>query len=336
MQARSILRIPRDAFVMLYLGRLTETYKADLDSLLTAFGRTAKNHGELWLLLAGQTPEPSYVAYLRKRLGAMNLLDRASILENFPEYVKSTILAASNVLVSPADSIQETFGLSILEAMAHAIPVIGSDWSGYRDLIVDGQTGVLVKTAWSIEAARSVSQFAPLMDPFEIAHRLSQGTVLDCDALEKAITHLIANPTIAEEMGRSGRRRVAEHFCWTHLARQYLDLWTEQLSTPPPAQRHACPMHEYWRFFGHYPSQDIGNDAALTAEEGNGALDFYTRANSMLSTHVQEAGALLRLCGHRPTSVNELRRAGYSLQAILWALKKGVCSLLPKPGDRRC
>lgn len=127
MQARAILKIPQNVFAVLYLGRLTETYKADLDSLIMTLDRLAKEHKELWLILAGQTPEPSYVTYLRKCLGIVNLLDRTLMLENFPECVKSTILAASNVLVSPADSIQETFGLSILEAMAHAIPIVASD-----------------------------------------------------------------------------------------------------------------------------------------------------------------------------------------------------------------
>lgn len=99
--------------------------------------------------------------------------------------------------------------------------------SGYRDLIIDGQTGFLLKTVWSSEVAKSVSQFAPLMNPFEIAHHLAQCTVFEGDALAKAITHLISNPTVAEEMGQAARRRVAEHFCWTRIARQYLDLWTE-------------------------------------------------------------------------------------------------------------
>ena len=39
------------------------------------------------------------------------------------------------MLISPADSYQETFGLTI-EAMASELPVVASNWNGYRESIV--------------------------------------------------------------------------------------------------------------------------------------------------------------------------------------------------------
>ena len=45
-----------------------------------------------------------------------------------------------------ADNIQETFGLVVIEAMACGLPVVASDWDGYRDLVEDGVTGLLVPT----------------------------------------------------------------------------------------------------------------------------------------------------------------------------------------------
>ena len=53
-------------------------------------------------------------------------------------------LAAADVFCSPADNLQETFGISVLEAMASRLPVIASDWNGYRDLVQHGQTGWIV------------------------------------------------------------------------------------------------------------------------------------------------------------------------------------------------
>ncbi len=54
---------------------------------------------------------------------------------------------AADVFVSPSDNIQETFGLAVIEAMASGLPVVASDWDGYRDLVADGETGFLVPTA---------------------------------------------------------------------------------------------------------------------------------------------------------------------------------------------
>lgn len=87
-------------------------------------------------------------------------------------------------------------------------------------------------------------------------------------------------------------------------------------------------MHEYWRFFAHYPSKAIGDDAVLTAQGDSTSLDTYIRTTLGSSPRGHEVGALLRFCGDRATPVNEICRAGYSLQAVLWAVKKGLCRLL--------
>ena len=54
--------------------------------------------------------------------------------------------ASGDVFLSLPDNIQETFGLVVVEAMASGLPVLGSDWDGYRDLVVHGETGFLVPT----------------------------------------------------------------------------------------------------------------------------------------------------------------------------------------------
>jgi glycosyltransferase involved in cell wall biosynthesis len=54
----------------------------------------------------------------------------------------SDILKSAWVLVFP--SVREGFGLSIIEANAHATPAVGYDVAGVRDAIQDGLTGILV------------------------------------------------------------------------------------------------------------------------------------------------------------------------------------------------
>ena len=71
-----------------------------------------------------------------------------------PEATRRSVWHAADVFVSPSDNIQETFGLAVLEAMASGLPVVASDWDGYRDLVADGETGFLVPTAM-VEGATS-------------------------------------------------------------------------------------------------------------------------------------------------------------------------------------
>ncbi|MDR3700401.1 MAG: glycosyltransferase family 4 protein [Candidatus Sulfopaludibacter sp.] len=331
-QARSLLRIAEDAFVVLYLGRLTERYKADLGGLITAFAAVAKENSNACLLLAGQTTDASYVGYIKARLGMADLLHRSLILENFPEYMKSTILAACSVMVSPADCIQETFGLSLLEAMAQGKPVIASNWSGYRELVEDGKTGFLLRTSWSPEIAGIVSTFAPLLDPFEIAHRLAQATVVDCDALTAALKSLGEHPDLVRLMGERGRERVKEDFCWPRVARQYLELWKEQVETAEAPRTRRHPMHDYDAYFSHYAGQFVDDNSTIIVSTASEPDGHSIGGFGLSERRAQEIRGLLSFCGNRPKLVSEARRAGFLLHTVLWAAKQGIVQVCPPVG----
>ena len=59
--------------------------------------------------------------------------------------------------MSLVDNPQETFGLAVAEAMAAGVPLVVSDWNGYRDLVRDGIDGFRVPTSWASVA----QQFRP-------------------------------------------------------------------------------------------------------------------------------------------------------------------------------
>ena len=69
--------------------------------------------------------------------------------EPVSEQLKHQALAAADLAVSLVDNTQETFGLSVAEAMAACLPVVASNWNGYRDLIRQGVDGFLVPSRWS-------------------------------------------------------------------------------------------------------------------------------------------------------------------------------------------
>ena len=69
-----------------------------------------------------------------------------------PEDIKRKALIACDLVLSLVDNIQETFGLSIAEAMAAGRPVVASDWDGYRDLIRNGIDGYLIPSCWDEQA----------------------------------------------------------------------------------------------------------------------------------------------------------------------------------------
>jgi starch synthase len=119
----------------------------------------------------------------------------------------------SHAAVFCCPSIYEPFGIINLEAMACGTPVVASAVGGIPEVVVDGETGLLVPVA--LPAA---GQFEPL-DPAGFSRDLAA-----------AINRLLADPALRARMGRAGRRRVEEHFAWSTIARRTVDLYQSLLA----------------------------------------------------------------------------------------------------------
>jgi glycosyltransferase involved in cell wall biosynthesis len=102
------------------------------------------------------------------------------------------ILAASDSFVLP--SLWEGLPMALIEAMASKLPIVATDVSGSRQVMVPEETGILVAPG----------------DPQE---------------LTRAIAELLTNPVRAHAMGTSARRRVENLFSAQKQAREYVSLF---------------------------------------------------------------------------------------------------------------
>jgi starch synthase len=103
--------------------------------------------------------------------------------------------------------VYEPFGIINLEAMACRAPVVASATGGILEVVVEGETGHLVPFA-----ADATTGFPT--DPEKFARDLAT-----------RVTELLRNPAKAKAMGEAGRRRVEEHFSWTAIAAQTVELY---------------------------------------------------------------------------------------------------------------
>jgi alpha-maltose-1-phosphate synthase len=105
-------------------------------------------------------------------------------------------------------SIYEPFGIINLEAMACGTPVVASAVGGIPEVVVDGETGILV----SLEQLKE-SPFEPIDPP-----RFSAG-------LAAGINRLLRDDALRERMAVAGRKRVEERFSWSAIAEKTAALY---------------------------------------------------------------------------------------------------------------
>ncbi|MCB1776699.1 MAG: glycogen synthase [Candidatus Competibacteraceae bacterium] len=121
---------------------------------------------------------------------------------------QETIALYSHATIFCCPSIYEPFGIINLEAMACGTPVVGSAVGGICEVVVEGETGLLVDPHLSSE---------PPHDPISPA-RFEQG-------LADAINRIANDPELCRQMAEAGRERVERHYSWRSIAQQTYDLY---------------------------------------------------------------------------------------------------------------
>ena len=160
------------------------------DTAIRAFNMVAAERPGIELCIAGDGAERENLQRLAKDLA---LADRVVFPGNVLGPDKIRLYNSSLFFVCPSRW-EEPFGIVNLEAMAAGKAVVASSRGGIADIVVDGETGLLV----------------PHDDP---------------EAMAKAFRRMLDDEGLRIRLGENGARRVAENFTWERIAREYLDLF---------------------------------------------------------------------------------------------------------------
>lgn len=141
------------------------------------------------LLIVGGGPEDHMLRTLAEKSGLSGRVEfyGPASLEKIPE-----LLARSDVFVRP--SLSEGLGTAFLEAMACAVPVIGTAVGGIPDFLKAGETGLIVKPS----------------DPRDIAAK---------------IEHLLSDSELANRLAENAYRLVVGQYTWAKVAAQYQNIY---------------------------------------------------------------------------------------------------------------
>ncbi len=182
---------------ILFLGRLEE--RKGLSTLLDAYQLLRQVRTDCQLVVVGDGP---------MRRGYERRVEEEGIPDvRFLGYVaeadKPSYFTGADIYCAPNTG-KESFGVILLEAMASGRPVVATAIDGFRQVLTDGQEGLLV----------------PKDDDGQMA---------------RALTRLLDDPQLRAEMGRRGRA-TAERYAWPLVTDRVLDVYQRALSQRSPQE----------------------------------------------------------------------------------------------------
>lgn len=281
-EGRKEWQLADDEIAVLFVGRLSFHAKANPWPMYLACARAAAQTGKRVRVL-----ECGWFSNESLREAFTQAAQQAGVtvtqVDGRTPGVTRKAFASADVFMSLSDNIQETFGLTPLEAMAAGLPVIASDWDGYRETVRDGVDGFLVPTAQPenmacAQAPSEAYEDGRLSYDRYIGHaHLMVG--VDVAACTQALVKLIVNPALRARMGAAGRQRASEVYDWSVVMAQYQALWAEQEARRTAAlpkaikQRDPAFMNPL-QLFDHYPSKLLSTDTLLWRDAAFAADDM--------------------------------------------------------------
>jgi glycosyltransferase involved in cell wall biosynthesis len=184
---RSRLGIAQDAFIVLFLGRLHRIKRLDL--IADAFLAARRRHTSMHLVLAGPDEHQLLPELMRRLSGAAGAVHAIGPIDGADKW---SLVKDADVMVQSSDS--ESFGLSVVEALASGVPVVATRTCPWSD-IERHECGLWVEQS--------------------------------ADAIANALSTLAGDPTRRLQMGARAENFARERFSWDTIAPRMLHLYAD-------------------------------------------------------------------------------------------------------------
>lgn len=349
-----------DDVVALFFGRLAFHAKAHPVPMYLAAQRAATRLGaagpRIHLVQTGQFPnEAAEEAY---RDGAERFCPDVAVhfLDGADRGLSDASWAAADLFISLSDNIQESFGITPVEAMAAGLPCLVSDWDGYRDTVVDGETGIRVPT-WlptpgNGTAVADAYAIETLNYDLYIGYA-SQMTPVDVPATADALEALARNPQKRRQMGEAGQRRVRELYDWSVIIPAYQELWADLAAArrsdseiaPPPATARHPKLADPFDVFGGHATAPMHDDCIVRIDpdgvgpEALSAMRANVFAASAMLGAEETAGLVARIAGGEQSigaclGAIPTEQRVRAVRTLAWLVKYGMATLQDPKGKQ--
>lgn len=272
---------PQDICV-LYMGRLDLRTKANLYPMLDALELAsqqlkAADGPTLTLVLAGWFASEWDETTLRAAVLQACPSVRVIFEDGRTPEARQGVWHAADIFSSLVDNIQETFGLTPIEAMAASLPVVVTDYDGYRESVRDGVDGIRIRT-WQPEAGQATDLIDHHADAIlgyrDYVSKASAFIGIDIAQAASAYVQLAQDPALRQRMGAHGCQRARQEYDWAKLIPRYMSLFADLATVREEAKgahasvsahtglrhpRRSDPFHS----FSHYPSATLNTNIVL-------------------------------------------------------------------------
>lgn len=281
-RARDALGLASDEVAFLFAGRLAFHGKANPAIFYSAVEAAAAETGQRIVCIeAGVFPNDEIANAFAQARESLAPSVRFLTVDGASGQAYDDAWKAPDVFVSLSDNVQETFGLTPLEAMAAGIPVLVSDWNGYKDTVRDGVDGYRIPVVMPAagDGADLALRHALEIDSYDMyIGRLSMAAAIDPVALTRRVVDLTRDASLRAAMGAAGRARALVEFDWPHILDRYVEL-AHMLSKSRPAvgRPEAWPARpDPFTLFANYPTHALNDRWSVHADIGRrSALDDY-------------------------------------------------------------
>ncbi|MEX2112394.1 MAG: glycosyltransferase [Pirellulales bacterium] len=197
-----------DPLRILFVGALRESKGVLV--LIEACKKLATRGVPFQLEVMGQWHSDEFAIRVRQRIEELNLSQQVRFLGMLTGGDKLAAYRRASVFCFPTFFRCETFGLVLLEAMAHGVPVVSTRWRGIPTVVDDGETGFLVEPK----------------DSDAVAHRLAE---------------LANDAELRKRMGQAGRSKFEREFTFTRHANRMRHMFLQTAGLAPDEEARVVP-----------------------------------------------------------------------------------------------
>ncbi len=349
-QARQALGLQDGDVVVLFVGRLSFHAKAHplamyqaLQAARAQLQAAGQLQGEVVLIECGWHANEA-IAQAYAQAAALACPDvRVRTLDGRQALARTQAWSAADVFCSLSDNIQETFGITPIEAMAAGLPVVVSDWDGYKDTVRHGVDGFRVPTLMPSpgQGQDLALRHALELDNYDMYCGLSCALVaVDLPATTQAFVQLLGDPALRRRMGEAGRARAQAVYDWRGIIGQYEALWARQterrLAAAPGQAGEPAPLAQPWparmdpwHAFAAYPTRPLQPRTPLALVDAD-AAQAWSRAQALLALNmVNYAQAVLPTPAEIQLVLRAAQAASQPDAARLWGPQGGPQGFVP-------